>query len=148
MTDLNHVVLIGRITKDIGSDERSFFYTSNGLACANISIAVNRSRKSGEEWVEDTSFFDVSIWGKTAENLKPYLNKGQQIAIDGYLKQDRWEKDGEKRSKIVIVANTVQLCGSGGKKENDNNLQPDNNFQKAVSNDKEFSGDYPEDIPF
>jgi single-strand DNA-binding protein len=84
---------------------------SNGTARANVSVAVNRRRKSGEEWVEDVSYFDITIWGKTAENLKPYLLKGKQIAVDGHLKQDRWEKEGQKFSKVSIVADSVQLLG-------------------------------------
>ena len=122
-TDLNHVVLVGRITRDVGNDERSFGYVSNGQARANVSIAVNRSRKDAASgnWVEEANFFDVTIWGKQAENLKPYLTKGKQIAVDGYLKQDRWEKDGQKFSRISIVANSVQLLGGrtdGGQSSN------------------------------
>ena len=113
MTDINHVILVGRLTKDLdSSDSRSFGYVGNGMARANVSIAVNRSRKNGEQWVDETSFFDVVIWGKTAENLKPYLTKGKQIAVDGYLKQYRWEKDGKTSSRVVIHANSVQLMGS------------------------------------
>lgn len=116
MTDINSVFLIGRLTKDIGSDERSFGYLPSGQARANVSIAVNRSRKQGEQWVDEVNYFDVTIWGKTAENLKPYLTKGKQIAINGHLKQDRWEKDGQKFSKVIVVADTVQLLG--GKSDN------------------------------
>ena len=94
--DVNHVILIGRLTRDLGSDERSFGYVGNGQARANISIAVNRSRKDGDEWKDEVSYFDVTIWGKTAENLKPYLTKGKQVCVEGSLKQDRWEKDGQQ----------------------------------------------------
>ena len=66
MTDLNHVVLIGRLTRDLGTDERSFGYVSNGQARANVSIAVNRSRKSGDQWIDEANYFDVTIWGKQA----------------------------------------------------------------------------------
>ncbi len=111
MTDTNHVILVGRLTRDLGSDERSFGYIGNGTARANVSIAVNRSRKNGDQWVDEVNYFDVTIWGKTAENLKPYLTKGKQILVDGYLKQDRWEKDGQKFSKITVVADNVQLLG-------------------------------------
>ena len=160
MTDLNHVVLIGRLTRDLGTDERSFGYVANGQARANVSIAVNRSRKNGEQWVDEVSYFDVTIWGKTAENLKPYLLKGKQIAIDGYLKQDRWEKDGQKMSKINIVANNVQLLGGkaeGGSGYSDApKFQPNNNasansgYSGGYQSDS-FGGtgsDFPEDIPF
>ena len=89
MTDLNKVFLIGRIVRDVGSDERSFAYVGNGqLARANISIAVNRSRKDGDQYVDEVNYFDVTIFGKTAENLKQYLLKGKQIAVDGALKLD------------------------------------------------------------
>ena len=68
MTDLNHVVLIGRLTQDLGSDERSFGYVGNGQARANVSIAVNRSKKQDEQWIDEVSYFDITIFGKTAEN--------------------------------------------------------------------------------
>ena len=113
MTDLNHVAVIGRVTRDL--DGKAFAYLPNGTARANVGIAVNRSRKGADgQWADETSFFDVTIWGKTAENLKQYLVKGQQIAVDGFLKQDRWERDGQKFSRVAIVANSVQLCGGRG----------------------------------
>ena len=61
MTDLNHVVLIGRLTQDLGSDERSFGYVGNGQARANVSIAVNRSKKNGDQWVEEVNFFNPLV---------------------------------------------------------------------------------------
>ena len=65
MTDLNHVVLIGRLTRDLGSDERSFGYVQSGQARANVSIAVNRSRKQADgSWGDEVNYFDVTIWGK------------------------------------------------------------------------------------
>ena len=123
MTDLNHVVLIGRLTKDLGTDERSFGYVANGQARANVSIAVNRSRKNGEQWVDEVNYFDVTIWGKTAENLKPYLLKGKQIeklfrmnkfnsdeAIMKFAKKltklgadDRLEEMGARQGDIVKI---------------------------------------------
>lgn len=109
MIDINSVVLVGRITKDVGSDERSFSYIGNGTAKAVVNIAVNRGVKKGDKWEDETSFFDVVIWGKTAENLKPRLTKGTQIAVSGYLKQDRWEKDGQKQSRVQIIADMVEI---------------------------------------
>ena len=128
MTDINSINVIGRITRDL--DEQSFAYLSTGKAKANISIAVNRSVKKGEEWIDEVSYFDVTIWGKTAENLKPYLQKGKQIAVSGYLKQDRWkDKEGNNRSKVYIVAETVELCGG---RESSNGSAP--NFVPAAQN--------------
>lgn len=157
MTDLNHVVLIGRLTQDLGNDERSFGYLPNGQARANVSIAVNRGKKQGDEWINEVFYFEVAIFGKTAENLKPYLLKGKQICVDGHLKQDRWkDQQGNNRSKISIVAENVQLLG--GKSE-DTTQNAGGNYQQqsftpkantqyqtppAAPSDEEF----PEDIPF
>lgn len=139
MADLNNYSVIGRMTRDI--DERAFGYTSGGTARLNISIAVNDGY--GEK--SYTNFFDVVIWGKTAENVKPYLSKGKQLCINGRLRQDRWEKDGQKNSRVCIVAETVQLlggrndgAGSGG------NQQPAQQQAPEYDNGGEFS----EDIPF
>lgn len=136
MNDTNKVFLIGRLTRDLGADERSFGYTDGGTARANISIAVNRSKRDGDNWVDEAHFFDVTIWGKTAENLKPYLLKGKQVHVEGHLQQDRWEKDGQKQSRVTIHADNVELLG--GKSESSQQSAP------APQND----GDFPEDIPF
>jgi single-strand DNA-binding protein len=132
------------------------------MARANISIAVNRSKKEGDQWTDEVNYFDVTIWGKTAENLKQYLQKGKQIAVDGYLKQDRWQKDGQNFSKVTIVANNVQLLG--GKSEGGQsaggaprfqpkpaaNTQQNGMMQNTYSADNPASSDggFPEDIPF
>ena len=163
MTDINRVVLVGRLVRDLGNDQRDFAYTPSGQARANISIAVNRSRKQGDQWVEEANFFDVTIWGKTAENLTPYLTKGKQIAVEGYLKQDRWEKDGQKFSKVGIVADSVMLLGgrsdNGGSQSSGGytpKFQQNNGFSQQQSYQPpadvpSFGGDgggYSEDIPF
>ena len=139
MTDLNHVIEIGRLTRDIS--ERDFAYTTGGTARLNLSIAVNRSEKRNGAWQDKVSYFDVTVWGKTAENIKPYLHKGKQIAVDGYLDQQRWEKDGVKYSKVVIIADNVQLLG--GNESAPQAQQPAGDYQSAGSGD-----DFPEDIPF
>ena len=102
--DINRVIEIGRLTRDA-----EVSYTPGGMAIAKMSIAVNRRTKSGDDWADEANYFDVQLFGKSAENLKPYLLKGKQIAVDGYLKQERWESDGQKRSRVVINANDVQL---------------------------------------
>ena len=143
MTELNHVIEIGRLTRDIS--ERDFGYTTGGTARLNLSIAVNRSVKKNGAWTDSVSFFDVTVWGKTAENIKAYLHKGKQIAIDGYLDQQRWEKDGVKYSKVVIIADNVQLLGGNenGQQSAPQAQQPAGEYQSAGSGD-----DFPEDIPF
>ena len=143
MTDLNHVIEIGRLTRDIS--ERDFGYTTGGTARLNLSIAVNRSEKRNGQWQDKVNYFDVTVWGKTAENIKAYLHKGKQIAVDGYLDQQRWEKDGQKFSKVVIIADNVQLLSGNenGQQSAPQTQQPAGDYQSAGSGD-----DYPEDIPF
>lgn len=146
MTDINHVILIGNLTRDVGD---GYSVLSNGQAKASISIAVNRSKKSGDQWVDETSYFDITVWGKTAENLRPYFVKGQKIAVEGYLKQDRWEKDGQKFSKVSVVANSVQLLG--GKKqdgEKNNNVEPTQHVPFENNQSFSTSESFPEDIKF
>ena len=104
--DINSVNIIGRLTRDIELKS-----TSGGLTIGKASIAINRRVKRGGEWTEEANFFDVVMFGKTAENIAKYAGKGKQIGISGELEQQRWEKDGQQRSKIVIIANSVQLLG-------------------------------------
>lgn len=92
MTDINNLIIIGRLTKDV-----DFGYTQNGTARINLSIATNRSVKQNGNWSDKASFFDVKVWGKMAENLKQYLSKGKQIAISGFLEQERWQKEVPER---------------------------------------------------
>ena len=73
MNDLNDYSVIGRLTRDLG--ERDFAYIGNGTAKADLSIAVNRSVKRNDQWQDEVSYFDVVVWGKTAENLKQYFVK-------------------------------------------------------------------------
>jgi single-strand DNA-binding protein len=105
-TDINHVVLIGRLTRDA-----ELKYTANGQAVCNFSIAVNRPKKSGDQWVDEANFFDITLWGRQGEALTQYLLKGKSVGVDGSLRQDKWEQDGQNRSKVVIVANNLQLLG-------------------------------------
>ena len=138
--DLNNYSVIGRMTRDL--DERAFAYTSNGKARLNISIAVN----DGYGDKQYTSYFDVVVWGKTAENIKPYLGKGKQICINGRLRQDRWESNGQKNSRVVIVAETVQLLGG-----RDNSAGSGGNNQQTAPQrpqDYDNGGEFSEDIPF
>lgn len=109
MRDINIVVLVGRLTRDA-----ELKYTNSGQSICRFSVAVNRNRKQGEQWVDEASFFDVDYWGKGGEAVNQYLTKGKQVAIEGELRQDRWEQDGQSRSKVIVNATNVQLLGSPG----------------------------------
>jgi len=111
--DFNNAILIGRITRD-----SELKYTPSGTAVTKFSLAVNRKRKQGDEYVEEVSFFDITAWAKLAENLSQYLTKGKQVGVCGELRQDRWEdKDGNKRSKVGLTANAIQLLGGDKRQE-------------------------------
>ncbi len=120
MQDISNITIIGRLTRTIEVN-----YTPGGTAIGNFSIAVNRSVKKDQQWAEEADFFDVKIIGKQAESLKAYLTKGKQVAIEGYLRQERWEKDGQKHSRVVINTNNIQLLG--GKDKQDNGYGSDDN---------------------
>ena len=106
MSDINRVTIIGRLTKD--AELKS---TAGGHAVSKFTIAVNRCGKGENE----AGFFDVNLWGKRAESLNQYLVKGKTVGIDGELRQERWQQDGQSRSRVLIVASDVQLLG--GKNE-------------------------------
>jgi len=108
MTDINRVFLVGRLTRDA-----ELRVTTSGTPVAKFSIAVNRSKKSGDQWDEEVNYFDIVLWGKIAEALSKYLLKGKQVAVDGELRQSRWEQEGQNRSKVEIHAANIQLLGSG-----------------------------------
>ena len=145
MADVNHVTLIGRCSRDM-----ELKFTGGGMAIGNLSIAVNKRRKKGDEWVEETSFFEIALFGKTAEGLKPYLLKGKQIAVEGELHQDRWEQEGQSRSKVVIHSSNIQLLGGNDKQGagNTGGGYTPKQSSKYVQNDEAAGGEFPEDIPF
>ena len=117
MADVNRVVEIGHLTRD-----EELTYTPGGMAIGKVSIAINRRVKKGQDWVDEANYFDVVIFGKQAEALKRFLTKGKQIAVDGFLKQERWQdqQTGQNRSTVKIVANDIQLLGGrdGGSQNN------------------------------
>jgi single-strand DNA-binding protein len=103
MKDLNQVALVGRLTRDAEAPQ--------GSGPARFSIAVNRPKKQGDSYVDEASFIDCEYWHKS---LLPYLVKGKQIAVQGELRQERWNdrESGAARSKLVVVAQDIQLLGS------------------------------------
>jgi single-strand DNA-binding protein len=109
MSDLAVAVIVGRLTRDA-----ELKYTNSGQAVCHFSVATSSRRKKGDQWLEESSFWDVDLWGKAGESINQYLTKGKLVAVEGSMRQDRWEQDGQTRSKIQITANTVQLLGSSG----------------------------------
>ncbi len=110
MASFNRVILLGNVTRD-----PELKYISTGTAVTEIGLAVNDRRKGPNgDWIEETTFVDVTLWGRTAEIASEYLSKGAPVLIEGRLKLDTWEKDGKKNSKLRVVGERMQLLGSKG----------------------------------
>lgn len=108
MADLSIAVLVGRLTRDA-----ELKYTNSGQAVCHFSVATSSRRKKGDQWVDEASFWEIDLWGKQGESINQYLTKGKLVAVEGSMRQDRWEQDGQSRMKVIVNANTVQLLGSG-----------------------------------
>jgi len=112
MANLNKVMLMGNLTRD-----PEVRYTPKGTAVAELGMAINRiySAENGEKR-EETTFVDVTLWGRTAEIAGEYLKKGRPVFIEGRLQLDTWDdkQTGQKRSKLKIVGEGMQLLGSRG----------------------------------
>ena len=106
MQDINNVVLVGNLVRDC-----ELRYMQNGNAVGSLSIACNRNKKQADgTWGTEVSYFDIVLFGKTAENLKQYLTKGKKVAVQGFLKQDRWtDQQGNNRSRISVIAESIEL---------------------------------------
>lgn len=109
MASYNRVVLMGNLTRD-----PELRYIPSGTAVSEIGLAVNDRVKKGDQWVDEVTFVDVTLWGRTAEVANEYLSKGSSILIEGRLKLDSWEKEGQKRSKLRVVADKMQMVGGRG----------------------------------
>lgn len=109
MASYNRVILVGNLTRD-----PELRYIPSGTAVSEIGLAVNDRVKKGDQWVDETTFVDVTLWARTAEVASQYLSKGSSVLIEGRLKLDSWEKDGQKRSKLRVIADKMQMLGGNG----------------------------------
>jgi single-strand DNA-binding protein len=110
MASFNRVILVGNLTRD-----PELRYVPSGSAVTEIGLAVNDRRKNAAgEWIEETTFVDVTLWARTAEVASEYLTKGSSVLIEGRLKLDTWEKDGKKNSKLRVVGERMQMLGGRG----------------------------------
>jgi single-strand DNA-binding protein len=110
MASFNKVILVGNLTRD-----PELRYTPKGTAIAKLGLAVNRvwTNESGEK-KEEVTFVDVDVFGRTAENVGQYMRKGRPILVEGRLRLEQWDdkQTGQKRSRLGVVAETVQFLGS------------------------------------
>jgi len=152
MADINRVTLVGRLTRD--AEVR---VTQGGMQITKFGIAINRRRKQGDQWVDEASFFDVVIFGRMGEAVSRYLTKGKQVGVDGELVQDRWEQDGQKRSKVEIYCNNIQLLGGRGDGGGDRPSGSSEGGRSSAGGGEPFGGsqsphepvdDFEDDVPF
>lgn len=131
---LNEVVLMGNLTRD-----PELRQSPNGQSVVNFSLALNRSYKDKDgQWQDAVDYVNVVAWASTAENVSKYLTKGRQAVVKGRLQSSSWEQDGQKRSKLEVVANDVIFIGGNGSSSNETNVN-------KIQNDDHISLD---DIPF
>lgn len=149
MASFNKVVVMGNLTRDI-----EVKYLQSGTAVAEVGLAVNERRKDSKtgEFVEDTVFVDVTLWGRQAEVAGEYLTKGSPVLIEGRLKLDQWEADGQKRSKLGVVCENMRMLGSKGGNEQGEEAAPKaakpKAAKKATKAEQPAGTNVDGDIPF
>lgn len=111
MASFNRVILMGNLTRDV-----EVKYLQSGTAVAEIGLAINDKRKDQKtgQYVETVTFVDVTLWERNAEVAAEYLSKGSPILVEGRLKLDTWESEGQKRSKLKVVADGFRMLGTKG----------------------------------
>ena len=106
--NINSVVLVGNLTKD-----PELRHTPSGTAVTTLRLAVNDRVKRGEDWQDAAYYFDVTVWGRDAENCAQYLAKGRPVGVQGKLTWREWDaQDGTKRQSVEVTANNIQFLGS------------------------------------
>jgi single-strand DNA-binding protein len=151
---INQVVLMGNLTRD--PDLRQ---TPNGQNVCSFSLALNRSYKDqAGEWKEVTDFVDIVAWGPLGERVAQYLSKGRRCFVQGRLQSRSWEQDGQKRSKLEVLANDVTFLdsrGTSGESEEASSEKPTETTKPTAKKKDdvvvEDIGDEPinlDDIPF
>lgn len=112
---INQVILMGNLTRD--PELRT---TPNGQSVCSFSLAVNRSWQGSDGTQQDAvDYFDITAWGKLGELVNQYLKKGRKCLVQGRLSQRSWEQDGQKRSKVEVVASDVTFLDGGGQRGDD-----------------------------
>ena len=142
--NINSVVLVGNLTKD-----PELRHTPSGTAVTTLRVAVNDRVKRGEEWTDAAYYFDVTVWGRTAENCAQYLAKGRPVGVQGKLTWREWDaQDGSKRQSVEVVADNIQFLGSrdGGGGGGDQQFVPQGAAQSADDFPAAATAD--DDIPF
>ena len=131
---INQVMLMGNLTRD-----PELRQIPSGQSVCSFSLALNRSYKdSSGEWQEVTEYIDVVAWGPLGERVSQYLTKGRRAFVQGRLQSRSWEQDGQKRSKVEVLANDVTFLDSRGGGDSDGNgMTTSNSSSSSSSNDNQ-----------
>lgn len=124
---MNKVFLLGNVVA-----KPELRYTPSGMAVTDLRMAIDNRRKSGNDWIEDTLFLDVTLFGKSAENSSQYLDKGRQVLVEGKLILDKWEDNGEKRSRLRVYGDSIQFLQGNGKKKEEVSTNTESNTTPAT----------------
>jgi single-strand DNA-binding protein len=155
MANFNKVLLMGNLTRD-----PEVRYTPKGTAVGDLGIAINDSYKAQDGTIKETvTYVDIEVWGRQAETCKQYLTKGRPVFVEGQLKLDQWEQDGQKKSKLKVRADRVQFLGGGpartggGGEQRSSSASSDDSARPAARPASAVSEDAPplpndDDIPF
>lgn len=137
---INRVCISGNLTRD--PELRS---TAGGTSVMSFGVAVNERRKNNQtgEWEDYPNFVDCTLFGKRAESLEQYLSKGAKVAIEGRLRYSSWEKDGQKRSKLGVIVEEIELMSRRDGEQHQAYAQQ--GYQQAPQVQEAC---YDEDIPF
>jgi len=142
--NINSVVLVGNLTRD-----PELRHTPSGTAVTTLRIAVNDRVKRGEEWTDAAYNFDVTVWGRTAENYAQYLAQGRPVGVQGKLTWREWDaQDGSKRQSVEVVADNVQFLGSRGEDGGGQSQQFVPSGAAQASSDDFPAAAADDDIPF
>lgn len=138
MTNVNTVIVQGNLTKDALDDMKRS--QNSDVAFGSFTLAVSRSYKEGDEWKDKTSFIKIKGFGKGYENACKHLTKGSSAIVEGHLEQEVWEKDGQKRSELVIIADHIYPTY---KKNSEGVNGSSNPAPKQTQNNDGFQEDFP-----
>lgn len=143
MASYNRVTLVGNLTRD-----PELRYIPSGTAVTEIGLAINDRRKDQSgNWVEETTFIDVTLWARTAEVACEYLSKGSSCLIEGRLKLEQWEKDGKKHQKLKVIGEKMVMLGSKGDGQSSGPTQQAPATQQP-SGQQQPTGEDDTEIPF
>jgi single-strand DNA-binding protein len=140
--NLNKVFLMGNLTRD-----PELRYTPSGAAVCKLGLATNRRYRdrNSDEWKEDVCFVDITVWGKSGENCSQYLAKGNPVLVEGRLQFRTWETEGQKRSKLEVVAENVQFIPRVSGSQDNTSAAPS---APSAPKPEAIPGEDEESIPF